>query len=207
MSPLCAEFELPDAEATHALGEALGRLLPGGTVLALDGELGAGKTTLVRGLARGLGIPEEEVSSPTYTLMHQHQGRLELLHFDAWMAAREGAFLAAGGREWLGGGGVAAIEWASKVSAFLPRPRLELWLEPTRAGGRRARLTLIEAGPAASPAERDLEQGLRRVLCGGLPGTPPEPGRAAPAPLDPGPGGDAGGPQATNRGGSPAGAE
>lgn len=197
MKPERAEFELPDAEATLALGEALGRLLPEGAVLALDGELGAGKTTLVRGLACGLGIPEEEVSSPTYTLMHQHRGRLELLHFDAWMASREGAFLAAGGREWLGGGGVAAIEWACNVSAFLPRPHLQLWLEPTPAGGRRARLTLIEAGPGAGARERELERRLRLVLSPGLSGGP-----AAAAPEAPGPGPAAGGPAASTPGGA-----
>jgi tRNA threonylcarbamoyladenosine biosynthesis protein TsaE len=180
MSPLEFEFDLPDAEATVALGEALGQRLPSGAVLALEGELGAGKTTLVRGLASGLGIPGDEVSSPTYTLMHQHSGRLELLHFDAWMAAREGALLSAGGREWLESQGVAAIEWASKVAAFLPRPRLELGLEPTRLGGRRARLTLIEAPPGAGPAQLELEARLRAVLGADLPGK-----RPAGAPPDP----------------------
>jgi tRNA threonylcarbamoyladenosine biosynthesis protein TsaE len=193
------EIDLPDEEATLALGEALGRRLPSGAVLALEGELGSGKTTLVRGLASGLGVPADEISSPTYTLMHQHRGRLELLHFDAWMGAREGAFLAAGGREWLERPGVAAIEWASKVAAFLPRPRLELALAPTRLGGRRARLTLIEAQPGAGPAALELEGHLRTVLSGDLPGKraggagqPPEAPRGRPggpqAPEAPDPG-------------------
>lgn len=140
------EFELPDAEATLALGERLGQLVPPGTVLSLLGELGAGKTTLVRGLAAGLGIDPDEVSSPTYTLMHQHQGRLELHHLDAWMGDREGAFLASGGVEWLHGSGVAAVEWAERVAAYLPVPRLELRLWPTPQGARRARLSLV-TGP------------------------------------------------------------
>jgi tRNA threonylcarbamoyl adenosine modification protein YjeE len=96
-------------------------------VIGLDGELGTGKTALVRGLAAGLEI-EDAVTSPTYTLMHSYPGRLELFHFDAWMEGREAAFLDGGGSEWFTSGGVAVVEWASRVARFLPEDRLELEL-------------------------------------------------------------------------------
>ena len=98
------------AEGTEALGRALGRELPAGAVLALDGDLGSGKTCFVRGLARGLGV-EGPVGSPTYTLMHAYEGgRLPLYHFDAWMEQRERALLADGGGEWLRADGVSVVE-------------------------------------------------------------------------------------------------
>ena len=118
-------FVSRSSAATEALGECLGRGLGAGSVLALDGELGSGKTCFVRGLARGLGV-QDSISSPTYTLLQSYAGRLELHHFDAWMEGRERAFLVDGGSEWLDGDGVAAIEWSSRVADLLPPERLEL---------------------------------------------------------------------------------
>ena len=121
-------FESRSAEATERLGCELGSALDAGAVVALHGELGAGKTCLVRGLARGLGVTQR-VSSPTFTLLHQYDGRLPLYHFDAWMEGRERAFLEGGGAEWLSGTGVAVVEWAARVADWLPLPRLEVFLE------------------------------------------------------------------------------
>lgn len=115
-------------EATEELGARLGATLGPGCVVALRGELGAGKTVLVRGLARGLGI-EEAVTSPSFTLMHEFEGRCPLYHFDAWMSGREELFLEGGGAEYLGGDGVAVVEWADRVSEWLPDERLEILLE------------------------------------------------------------------------------
>ena len=119
---------------TLALAMRLGERLEGGEVIALDGELGTGKTTFVRGLALGLGAMDP-VASPSYTLMHEYRGRLPLYHYDAWMEGRERAFLEGGGLEWIGGEGVAVIEWAERVKHLLPLPRIEVLLEhldPTR---------------------------------------------------------------------------
>ncbi|MEZ5980021.1 MAG: tRNA (adenosine(37)-N6)-threonylcarbamoyltransferase complex ATPase subunit type 1 TsaE [Planctomycetota bacterium] len=124
--------------------QALGHAAEAGLVVALGGELGAGKTTLVRGLARGLGSADT-VSSPTYTLLHAYSGRLELRHFDAWMSAREGAFLAGGGAEDLHSNAVCAVEWASEVGEFLPEDRLDVDLVPTGVLGRR--IALRARGP------------------------------------------------------------
>jgi tRNA threonylcarbamoyladenosine biosynthesis protein TsaE len=112
--------------ATEALGAALGRAAQPHAVIALQGDLGAGKTTLVRGLGRGLELTVA-ISSPTYTLMHTYPGRLELYHFDAWMQGREAAFLEGGGREWFEAGGVAVVEWAERIASVLPTD--VLWIE------------------------------------------------------------------------------
>jgi len=113
------------SSATEALGERLGELAQPDQVIALVGDLGAGKTTLVRGLGRGLEL-ETAISSPTYTLMHTYPGRLELYHFDAWMEGREAAFLDGGGREWFEASGVSVVEWAERVTEALPSD--VLWL-------------------------------------------------------------------------------
>lgn len=128
----------PSPEATEALAEALGRALVRGDVIALEGELGSGKTCFVRGLARGLGI-EGGVTSPTYTLMQSYDAedgaRLPLAHYDAYMEGRERAFLLDGGCEGIGVDGVSAIEWAERVGDLLPEPRLVVRLRHLLGAG------------------------------------------------------------------------
>jgi len=125
---MARRFRTLSPEATEELGRLLGEQLWAGAVLTLDGDLGSGKTTFVRGLARGLGI-EDGVASPTYTLMQQHDGgRLPLFHFDAWMEGREKALLADGADEFLGHDGVSVVEWAGRIEAWLPSPRLAIEL-------------------------------------------------------------------------------
>lgn len=156
-------LETDDPEATQALAADLGRVASPGLVIALAGEMGAGKTTFVRGLAEGLESPDP-VSSPTYTLMHAYRGRVELRHFDAWMSAREGAFLASGGAEdLLSGEVVCVLEWAEEVADLLPEDRLTLEIalvSPTerrldaRAGGPNSRAALAAWCDAISDPER-----------------------------------------------------
>lgn len=149
-------------EATLALAEALGRVLPANTVVALSGELGAGKTCFVRGLARGLGIAEV-VASPTYTLMQSYEGgRLPLFHFDAWMEGREKALFADGGDEWLRAGGLAAVEWADRVAEWLPEPRLSVVLEHLGPDRRAVRLRVV--GGPSDPAVRAAEAVLAGLI-------------------------------------------
>jgi len=149
-------FHSHSVEATEALGEALGRGLDAGAVVALVGELGAGKTALARGLARGLDVAEG-ATSPTFTLMHEHAGRVPLYHFDAWMAGREATFLEGGGSDYLGGDGVAVVEWAERVEAWLPLPRLELRLAHLGPEERLLELRVIGTGAAAGALEAALE--------------------------------------------------
>jgi len=163
-------------EATEALGQGLGRVLEAGTILALSGELGTGKTAFVRGLARGLGVGGP-VSSPSFTLMQRYEGgRLALSHFDAWMEGRERAWLADGGAEELGGEGVAAIEWAERVAEWLPSPHLLLELSHAGPRERFLSLSVVGAGPGARALERlvgalALPPGVDEIAAGG--GEPP----------------------------------
>jgi len=99
---------------TAELGARLGRLAGPGTVILLDGELGAGKTAFVRGLARGLGAPDDDVSSPTFTLVQEYRGgRMPLLHADLYRI--EGGDAEDLGLEELGGDGVVAVEWGARL--------------------------------------------------------------------------------------------
>ena len=107
---------------TEALGERLGRVAQRGLVLALDGELGAGKTQFVKGLARGLGV-SGRVHSPTYTLVHEYGGgRLKLFHLDLYRLETREQILSAGVEDFLSPDGVAVIEWAERLREELRQP-------------------------------------------------------------------------------------
>jgi len=114
-------------EATRVLGERLGELLRPGDVVALMGELGAGKTCFVQGVARGLGIAAK-VTSPTFVLIREYEGRLPLYHFDAYRLGGPEEFRELGSEEYFDASGVSVIEWAECVAAALPEDRLEVEL-------------------------------------------------------------------------------
>ena len=125
-----------------ALGERLGKAVPGGTVIALRGGLGAGKTTFAKGLARGLGV-EDEVTSPTYTIVSEYEGRLRLHHIDAYRLRDEDEFLALGPDEYFDSNGLVLIEWADRVEGCLPRERIEVHVEVTGPQSRRFEVRAI----------------------------------------------------------------
>jgi tRNA threonylcarbamoyladenosine biosynthesis protein TsaE len=107
---------------TESLGEAWGRRARPGRVVALNGDLGAGKTQWVRGAVRGLGIPAR-VHSPTFTLVNEYRGgRLNLFHLDLYRLETPGQILSAGLEEYLSPDGVAVIEWAERAFAAQARP-------------------------------------------------------------------------------------
>ena len=114
-------------EATRAIGRALGRVAGPGTLLALTGELGAGKTQLAKGVAEGLGI-EMVVNSPTFVLMNEHVGRLRLFHVDAYRLADPEEALAAGLLDDRAADGVVVLEWADRLAGWLPDDRLDITL-------------------------------------------------------------------------------
>ena len=100
---------------TEAIGAALGRILPPGTVLAYRGDLGAGKTAFTRGLARGLGY-DEPVTSPTYTIVNEYLGgRIPLFHFDMYRLRSSDDLFDIGWDDYLDRGGVCAVEWSENV--------------------------------------------------------------------------------------------
>lgn len=107
------------SEETLSLGEQFGKTLENGAVVALSGPLGAGKTCFVKGIARALGIAEE-ITSPTYTIVSEYEGRLPLRHIDAYRLSGEEDFENIGGSELLAGEGVTVVEWPEKIAALLP---------------------------------------------------------------------------------------
>ena len=115
-------------EETRALGRAIGQAAPAGTVLALIGELGAGKTQLAKGVAEGLGV-RSVVNSPTFVLMNEHAGRLRLYHIDAYRLGDPEEAVAAGLLDERQADGVAVVEWADRLEGWLPDDRLEIALE------------------------------------------------------------------------------
>jgi tRNA threonylcarbamoyladenosine biosynthesis protein TsaE len=120
-----AMITVDDAEGTRALGHRLGERLFPGAVVALIGELGAGKTFLVRAIAEGLGIANPAVvNSPTFVLIQEYDARLPIYHFDAYRLATEAEFADLGAHEYFGGDGVSLVEWADKVPACLSAERL-----------------------------------------------------------------------------------
>lgn len=134
--------ELPDLEATEALGRRLGARLFPGAVVGLVGSLGAGKTHFVRAVAEGLGIRDPRaVSSPTFVLIQEYAARLPIYHFDVYRLRAPREFLDLGASEYLEGDGVCLIEWADRVAGELPAERLEVRLDITGEASRRAMLT------------------------------------------------------------------
>lgn len=132
-------------DETEALGQALGRAARAGDVIALWGELGSGKTTLVRGIARGLGIPDRAVTSPTFVIVHEHDdGRLPLFHVDLYRLA-PGDTPSTGWDEGLSAGGVTAIEWPDRVARWLPDDRLDVRF--AGAGGDVREIRIEATGP------------------------------------------------------------
>ncbi len=118
----------PSPAATRALGERLGSAATAGDLIALSGPLGAGKTELARGIALGLGVVGP-VSSPTYVLVAEHQGRLPLFHLDGYRLAGPEDAIGAGLLDERTSGGVTVVEWAENLSAVLPAGRLEIRLD------------------------------------------------------------------------------
>lgn len=146
-------IDLPNAQATQALGQALGEQLPAGSVLLLKGDLGSGKTTLVQGLGKGLGI--DDIDSPTFTLINEYtSGRLPLYHIDLYRlsaAEADALFLET---YWDGvetEPGIVAIEWSERLTYLPPMP-IELMLSYLPQG-RQAVL-------------KGLESSVHQELCG-----------------------------------------
>jgi tRNA threonylcarbamoyladenosine biosynthesis protein TsaE len=112
-------------EDTLRIGVLLGQHLANRSVVALTGELGSGKTCLAQGIARGLGVPEDfYVTSPSYALVNEYQGRLRLFHVDLYRVQDKAELEDIGLEEIIGADGVTVIEWADKLVGLLPDERL-----------------------------------------------------------------------------------
>jgi tRNA threonylcarbamoyladenosine biosynthesis protein TsaE len=145
---MSVQISLPDEAATLALGGALADGAGAGRVLHLRGELGAGKTTVVRGLLRALGF-RGRVKSPTYTLVEPYCiSSLNFYHFDFYRFHDPSEWLSAGLREYFNPQAVCVVEWPERAAGLLPAPDLELQLEIRGAGRRASLLAHTRAGEA-----------------------------------------------------------
>lgn len=118
-------IETHSADETMSLAETLGSLLQEGDVLTLEGDLGAGKTTFTKGLAKGLDI-KRTVNSPTFTIVKEYKGRLPLYHLDVYRLEDSDEDI--GFDEYFYGKGVSVIEWAHFIEDYLPAERLDIQL-------------------------------------------------------------------------------
>lgn len=129
------------AAETRALGEQLARRLQPGDTVILEGELGAGKSELARGIARGLGVTET-VTSPSFTILNVYEsGRCPLYHFDWYRLESEEELYELGMDEYLGGDGVAVVEWAERCPDAVPENRIRIRLEVTGEETRRIEIS------------------------------------------------------------------
>ena len=141
---------------TEAIGRAIGMSATAGDVVGLLGELGAGKTRLVKGIAGGLEVTEQEkVKSPTFVIVREHPGRLRLFHVDAYRLSGAAELWGLGWEEMLNQGGLTVVEWAERVSQALPADRLSVELEIAGSNSRRVRMS------CGGTESEDL---LRRIL-------------------------------------------
>lgn len=154
-------------EATVRFGEALAPLLRDGDAVAMDGDLGAGKTAMAEGIARGLRV-RGAVSSPTFTLLVDHEAGpsgLPMHHFDAYRLADADEFLRLGFDEVLASGGVAVVEWASRVAGALPDARVRVALTRRDGEGEDVRAVSV-----AFPAGRESDAAALARALRGIPG-------------------------------------
>ncbi len=129
------------SEETRAFGERLALRLQAGDVLLLLGDLGAGKSELTRGLARGLGVTST-VTSPSFTILNVYdEGRLPLYHFDWYRLSGAGELYERGMDEYLGGAGVAVVEWPDQCPEAIPGDALRVTLSPLGENEREITLT------------------------------------------------------------------
>ena len=135
--------ETHSVEETRQLGAALGQALVPNSVVALSGNLGAGKTHLTQGIAEGLGIDRRLVNSPTFALVQEYAGRLPVFHFDTYRVRTVDEFLDLGFDEYLSLRGVCIIEWAERIAPLLPREHLLIELQALSATSRRLVFTSI----------------------------------------------------------------
>jgi tRNA threonylcarbamoyladenosine biosynthesis protein TsaE len=137
----------PSADATRALAARIARCATPGTVIALSGDLGAGKTCFIQGLAAGLGV-DGPVTSPTFVMIAEHAGRLPLYHVDLYRTETLGEIRALGLAELMGGEGLTAIEWAERAEPLLPARAVRVRIQ---GAGDEPRTVEIEGAPPGWP--------------------------------------------------------
>jgi tRNA threonylcarbamoyladenosine biosynthesis protein TsaE len=172
------------ARVTHGLGRRPGGLLRPGDVVALVGDLGAGKTQLVRGVCDGAGVAPEEVSSPSFAIVATYRGRLPVHHADLYRIGDEDELYGTGFGDLVGGDGALLVEWADRIPAALPEEKLTLRLvhharepdvrriEVEGVGERHAHLAR-ELAPAVPRRKAQRSRSRSRSGSGSRPGSGP----------------------------------
>ncbi|GAB4156620.1 MAG: hypothetical protein Kow00107_06160 [Planctomycetota bacterium] len=120
-------------EQTFQLGECIGRLLDQGGTIALTGAMGTGKSTLAAGIAHECGS-SDYAASPTFNLLHVHHGRIPVFHFDVWRLKSPREFEDIGGPDYFYADGISIVEWAERISEYLPDDRIEVLLQHAEKG-------------------------------------------------------------------------
>ncbi len=121
------KIKLNGIEDTYKLGKKLGELVEPGDIICLNGDLGAGKTTLSKSIGLGMGVADY-ITSPTFAIINEYDGRLPLYHFDVYRLNNGDELFDLGVEDYFYGKGVCLIEWAENIEEFLPENRLEVWI-------------------------------------------------------------------------------
>src|SRR3990167_10780951 len=137
------EFVTNSPEETMALGQEIGELLGPGEVVALFGSLGSGKTTLVKGIALGLGVDPKVVRSASFLLMQEYQGRIPIYHFDAYRLEGPQDMSRLGCDELFWGEGLSIVEWADRVEESLPEEYVKIFLSIESPNKRRIEVSCL----------------------------------------------------------------
>ncbi len=135
-------FETETAEATTLLGERLAKFLKPGAVVAFYGELGSGKTTMIKGFARGLGV-KDTVKSPSFVIITEYEAKFPVYHIDLYRMRSPEEFIEIGLDSYLRGDGVSLIEWAERAENLLPEKTIRIYLS-VLPEGRRIEITGLE---------------------------------------------------------------
>lgn len=135
------EINLDDEADTEVLGRALAEVVGPGVVVGLVGNLGAGKTRLVRAIAEALDVDPEAIASPTFVLIHEYEGTIPVYHFDVYRLPSPAAFEDLGPADYWSAGGVCLVEWADRVPESLPPDAWWFTVETVAATRRLVRIT------------------------------------------------------------------
>lgn len=125
------EFFARSESDTDRLGSRLADALEPGTAVALVGNLGAGKTRLVRAIAIAAGVDPHEINSPTFVLVHEYEGRWPIYHFDTYRLANADEFIDLGAQDYFASEGISFVEWADRVTRTLPTDHVRIEIETT----------------------------------------------------------------------------
>jgi len=151
------ELRMNSVQETIQFGKRLGQQLTGGEVLALTGDLGSGKTVLTRGIALGLGIPMDQVSSPTFTLIQEYRGTIPLIHVDVYRLERPSEIATLGLEEYFTPGTIVIIEWAERFPQILPSDHVAIRLEHGETEGIRL-MRVSGTGPRSTRIVANLQK-------------------------------------------------